>query len=117
MIPGYKKLISNIKYFTPKKEVYSLESNKELAKEIKLMMDNLNPENEQKHNLLAEMYDILTNVDLNKKVINLSGNFEGIILNEESGKKFQQIVEDIDRLDKKQETILTIDLAEKIKKR
>lgn len=113
LIPGYKKLISNIKYFTPKKEVYSLESNKELAKEIKLMMDNLNPENEQKHNLLAEMYDILTNVDLNKKVINLSGNFEGIILNEESGKKFQQIVEDIDRLDKKQETILTIDLAEK----
>ena len=75
LIPGYKKLISNIKYFTPKKEVYSLESNKELAKEIKLMMDNLNPENEQKHNLLAEMYDILTNVDLNKKVINLSGNF------------------------------------------
>lgn len=108
----YQDILGKIENLTQAKPD-PLKANKDLAEKLKLMLGNLKPEDKKKYDLLARMYEILTTVDINKKVISLSDNFEGIILNEEQGKEFQQISQELNALDREPESEQMVDLAEK----
>ena len=109
---AYQAILEKIKKLT-KPNIDPLKANKELAEKLKLMLDNLTPEDKKKADLLARMCEILTTVDLTKKVINLSDNFDGIILNEEEAKEFQQISQELNTLDRDSNSEKTIDLTKK----
>ena len=119
IIPGYKKLISEIKYFTPKVEEKSLSSeNKKLIEEIEKRMDGLLENNafssdkKEEYDLLKQQLDILqaSTAEETKEI-------EGATIRVSDEVAYQAILEKIKKLTKPNIDPLKAnkELAEKLK--